>query len=87
MEIAGRSNKDGISKVHWDVPSGVGVGKTNEENWVAGYGRRGLICRLGGRGEIKRGERRKQGVERIGAEAEKEVARPQREACGVSQLR
>lgn len=38
MKIAKRSDKDEISKVHWDGPSGGRTGKRNEENWVGGCG-------------------------------------------------
>ena len=55
--------------MHWDVPSGGGVGKKNGENWVAAYGGRGLIWvagygSLGGRGEIKRVEKKGVGERR-----------------------
>lgn len=31
-----RSNKDEVSKVYWDGPTGGGTGKKNEGNWVGG---------------------------------------------------
>ena len=41
MKIA-RLNKDEISKVYWDWPSGGGARKRKKENWVGGSGRRDL---------------------------------------------